>query len=281
MTQTFKNFLIELGPFAGNKELAGEDAYKYVQRYCGNALNLYKQGHQLYRGIDRAVKSEAFLSPRIETPRPSAHTSNLYNTLMSNLESWKAFPPRNRSLICSTDYEYPAKFGKVYSVFPLDGFKLGICPEEDLWIAFHYLFGELKPIHRMNQFNGAILDFVAFIQKNVEHDLNINIETLKDTSNIQEIQEVFHVIDMEIDGLSPKELADLRTKSSNPFAKYYLIPTKVNQGMMKAIDQLLDPDHNGFFTQTNNITTGNFEAWTDSPCIMIEAGIAKELITGK
>ena len=71
----------------------------------------------------------------IFSPRKSANTSNYYTVLFSDiLPSWKKFPRRDESWICTTSFNEAVGYGKVYGVFPLGDPLLGICPKQDMWI---------------------------------------------------------------------------------------------------------------------------------------------------
>ena len=62
--------------------------------------------------------------------RVSQNTNNIYTTLFSDiLPSWKDYPPRNKSFICTSDYSTALAFGQPYSyvVLPKNGTNIGIC----------------------------------------------------------------------------------------------------------------------------------------------------------
>jgi hypothetical protein len=55
---------------------------------------------------------------------------------MDNTPEWSHFPKRSASVICSTDTDYAAEFGNVYTVLPFGDPLIGICPKEDIWHSF-------------------------------------------------------------------------------------------------------------------------------------------------
>ena len=68
--------------------------------------------------------------------RVSANTANYYTLWMDNHPTWKGFPKRASSFICSTEYHTASNFGEVCVVIPADKNKVGVCADSDLWSSF-------------------------------------------------------------------------------------------------------------------------------------------------
>ena len=67
--------------------------------------------------------------------RQSQNTKNYYTTMIDNLPAWKNWPKRSKSLICANDAaEYNAEgYGDLYAIFPVNGARVAICPDLDIW----------------------------------------------------------------------------------------------------------------------------------------------------
>ena len=62
-----------------------------------------------------------------------------YITLLIDyiLPSWKNYPKRSKSLVCSSSKSISWGYGnKAYVVFPYNNAKIGVCSEVDLWESF-------------------------------------------------------------------------------------------------------------------------------------------------
>jgi hypothetical protein len=90
----------------------------------------------LYRGIMNFQGSWGVVDPKSSSERKSAHTSNHTTLLMDNLPSWKAYPKRSQSIVCSTYQENAGSYGKLYHVYPSDQCKFGVVPDVDVWQGF-------------------------------------------------------------------------------------------------------------------------------------------------
>lgn len=68
--------------------------------------------------------------------RKSSNTANYYTLLFDYLPSWKKFPKRSKSFICSTSLQYAEGYGEAqFIVIPLENQKIGVCPADDIWIS--------------------------------------------------------------------------------------------------------------------------------------------------
>ena len=100
-------------------------------------LNKYVKS-PIYKGLKDQVRSlsDNFVV-QYNTDRFSPHAkNNFYNVFFSNADSWKKYPKRNRSLVCTTSDTYAKDYGKLYYVIPLKNTKVGICPEKDIFFSF-------------------------------------------------------------------------------------------------------------------------------------------------
>ena len=105
-----------------------------------DAWALFDNENYIYRGTERKyLNKEDFaveVTPGIRISKDGI--PNLYTILLSEiLDSWKKFPKRNRSHICSLDGHTASSYGDyLYYVLPKNGTKIGVCPYGDIWDSF-------------------------------------------------------------------------------------------------------------------------------------------------
>jgi hypothetical protein len=83
----------------------------------------------IYRGMEGS--GFYIIAPDKNNPRPSANTYNYYTLIINNSEPWKQFP--DREIICSTSSRTSQSYGNVFRIFPKNGAKIGVCPDNDIW----------------------------------------------------------------------------------------------------------------------------------------------------
>lgn len=85
-----------------------------------------------------------FVDPKSSPePRVAPNTSNFHNLLISNLDSWRGWPRRNRSLICASSgraLSHGVSWAKgnvtAYVVVPFDTTKIATGDRSDFWECF-------------------------------------------------------------------------------------------------------------------------------------------------
>jgi hypothetical protein len=142
----FKQFLIEGGEVGGrmgrraskrSKPTSMLEAIDFIQTNCSEILNVYKTSDsRIYRGIPMSGDKKQFLyADSTIKKRLSQNTRNYYTLVMDNSKNWKDFPKRSESFICATTKSRADSYGKVYLVFPVDGTKIAVCPDSDMWFS--------------------------------------------------------------------------------------------------------------------------------------------------
>lgn len=108
-----------------------------LKENCSDALSGMKNNMgYIFKGIP-GMKKEFFLYDSSTVERTSANTNNFYTLFMSKYSpEWAKLPPRNKSVICSSSYEMARGYGTPFQIFPFNGTKIGVCPEDDLWMSF-------------------------------------------------------------------------------------------------------------------------------------------------
>jgi len=109
-----------------------QNLLEVIKVQCSEAVNAAKQEACIWRGVQDHDEEVILVNPAA-TPRKSANISNYYTLCIDNLPNWSAFPKRSRSMICSTNRKYASEYGQLYLVLPLNGAKIGITGERDIW----------------------------------------------------------------------------------------------------------------------------------------------------
>jgi hypothetical protein len=213
-----------------------------INKECKNALVAYRSGHMFYRGND----SDALmlLVQPSKFVRVSANTMNLYTIIIDNSRLWDDYPKRGKSIICSTSYSTANSYSDnvPYIVFPKDGYKIGICPESDIWQSF-------KNIGPLYLFNADFADFVKSLGVKFRSD---DLKTSLDLRKLcNELDEIISKMDDKI-----KVISFLRNYSGN---------------LMKSLENMFDPKRNDFkvVNDIRELPKGNNEVWTDSDCYLV------------
>jgi hypothetical protein len=195
----------------------------------------------------------AYVNPlKAESERVAPHwKQNWHNLLVSNLDSWKEYPKRNKSIIAS-GYKRASRHGgeDLYLVIPFDNIKFGWCSEQDFW----YSFKNLKQTSIPYWTDMIIGDMIDAHVKETEH-LKSNWKDLK-----------YILTELEV----PKKIKD------NWF--YYF----EDKTLLEHIDLKLNPEKNGFKLLDAKDVFGNLpdsnEVWTEGECILIKKKYINEIL---
>jgi len=253
-----------------------------VRGQFSSAYNKMLEGRRIYRGITGSAEWPYWIVKPGSAERKSRNTSNFYTGLIDNLPSWKNYPKRSRSIICSTGRGGAASFGNVLDVFPKNGAKIGICSAEDFWLSFpathtrldlqdmsyfnaYFISIFYQASHKLSHLASELTDktYPAFIK--LANEL-INKEKYIETINIQ------RSVDRLPYGVSSDMLVkDVRFNFNNDWEKYF--------------DELLNPEINGFVITTiedyqiPTDSASDIEIWTDAPSLMISHHHQQELFS--
>lgn len=191
--------------------------------------------------------------PRQSKIRLSANTRSYMNLLVDNLPSWKGYPQRGKSLICTTFHQSARAYGRgnAFVVLPFENAKIGVCNEMDFWLSFKMLraFGD-----DVSDFNDGLSD-LFFESK---------ISLSGSEKSWSRLKEGLESVEKNL-----KE-KDYKTKSRmiSNFWDFYLDTKPVS--LLKFLSEQLNPLDNGFERAKpgNEIPTGH-EVWTDSPAVLV------------
>lgn len=273
--------------------LSEDDAITVIQKNCKEFL---KNPKYITRGIRKDfegknwINSDYFYSNPSTLNRKSADCYNYYTLVIDNDPSWKEFPKRHKSFICTLGQTHMKD--NVYYVIPEDGSKWGVCNEYDIYLGFNKQYVANSFTHDLSKFYTYIMninndkinilsddDYLTFID-----DLNKLNEKLKSMTG------------SEIIGELKKNLYltnHFKSIIKNNVGEYYKTieqPLKWYNGwkgdMVKIVKDYVSP--NNFKVQTyeelenisykfdkeskrflKTVNENEKEIWTDSPCVFI------------
>lgn len=222
-----------------------------IQKHCSKSFEtLINKKRGYFRGIRYGSSNALVFDGSKSTPRKSKNTSNYYTNLLSQLPSWKDWPDRSKSIICSTSRFISGGYGNRYLVFPYDSATIGFCNDEDLWYSFGYLFYNLQKadfdVTSMSRFNDYLM---VILDRFSDSDL--------ETSSLLE-QDLLEVTEKILQSDIPL------TKIKN------YIKMNGNRNLFDIFNDHLDPEKNDFFKlPAGNVPSRSLECWTEGPAILI------------
>ena len=255
-----------------NKLVDRQALLRWVQRnhaYLNYYITARKQNRAIYRGM--GWNSDQDYDMNIITPgiRESTNTSNEYTMWMSNHPSWKAYPKRNKSFICSSTYSYAGEFGRTHWLIPLKDAVIGVCPEKDLWQSFWTALGEGTSANDFNHFLNEVFRDTGLLtgmfgKKHLApyaqsyNELASLLKKCKPEGNMQAVDDFVHGTDI---GDNARRII------------YH------HRTLYDAMVELLDPTFNGFsLTTTKELNflkqndSNSKEIWLSTPCLAIRVG---------
>jgi hypothetical protein len=266
--------------------LDDKQVLKYMKQMTPDVIHnlLHEKENFVFRGTTDhlgAVFSKSSVGKR---PRRSANTSNEFTVLTSQaLPSWKKYPRRDQSFVCTTSREYAQDYGKIFHVFPLGDPDFGVCPKIDIWNSFktdYYIAGENAAPHinlsiqLLNQFAKQKVNLFAEFNTmsgddalKLLGDINDAILSGKITADI---------IDEEY-----KVMKNYFVKAQQDFLKRIVKETLKNKDIIKTYDELLDPEANGFqllkFPDVIKSASKNVEVWFKGEALFVQERYLGEL----
>jgi len=236
-----------------SKSLSLKKTKDILNNNCSDAVKSFKKGYKLFRGYYKDHDDYLFLDPKKGKPRKSAYASHNYYTLfIDNLPSWKEYPKRSQSVICSSSYTKASHYSSlsknssVYIVFPYNGSKIGVCPHSDIFNSFK-IYGAYSFL--FNDGDG----FNRFLE-NLFYTEGIS----NASKNWQRLKDAMKKFDTNYD------INDYTVGFTKLLRKWY------DGNMLKMWDKLLSPEYNNFRLTTKIDTIpNNRECWTDGKCVLV------------
>jgi hypothetical protein len=230
-----------------HKKMSYEGIADYLLKYCGDAVD-----NLLLRPIVRSQETGAgedvviFADPR-KGLRQSANTTNHYTVIFDHVLP-PEFPRRSKSLICG-NYGNPHAwdYGEPFALFPHDGVKIGVCPDEDMFETEVRIFGNTFTVPQVNDILSTLEISDDSFDEIVEH---LSIFASLDKKDIAkkniEIPSFKHAISRfkTLPGMSKDAIRD------------EIIKAYSNASLKATTTKLLNP-------------LGKNELWVGGPCILI------------
>jgi hypothetical protein len=242
--------------------IAAEKALAILQTHCSDALDVYTKPMGfgvkgtaptlMYKGL-RGFDKPYFAMDPSKIQRESDNTTNFYTQYLSNYSpNWKTFPPRDRSIICSSTKNYASTYGTLYIVFPENGSTIGICSGQDFWESFE---------------RGAGIDSMGRFAKIMSSAFNLT-KLPMEKFLAAKLKQVSYM------GWGYSEYL-----SNNEYFRKYSPDTTIGE----ALEDLLDPNKNGFkMITTSDLVSmpDNKEVWTSGRCILVKYNFFNKMLKG-
>ena len=233
----------------------------YSGKYSQALDNFYKQKN-IYRGHYSLNGNIAVLvTPGI---RKSQGLSNVYTRLMDDiLPSWRNFPKRSHSNICTMDREYALEFGGDVSfiVFPKNNTKIGVTNAKDIWLSFPILHKQ-EQIPTMKDFNVL---FVLFISKILDKSTS-DIEDIF-LSDTKIILATFREVEEKIRGSNESLI-----ETSGVFINDLMNIIKQGYSITDYLNILMSPKLNDIqLSDVTSLPYCNNEIWFEGECLYIDS----------
>jgi hypothetical protein len=237
--------------------LNGKSVLDVIKEYAP-WYDVYNVKTPLYRGL-QDIQADALLVDPSKSKRDMNRFSALFTTLFDNMDSWKQYPKRSRSLICTTSSTYAEQFGVCYRVIPLKNISIAVSPQNDFWYCFRKKLNSINvDFDDLTDLSGKFINKL-FVKFN-------HIGLIKPT--YENIKKVFTMFD------------EYKESDLFPDIKENLGSTK----LMDYLEKILDPDANGFklFKYNNNTTlikrTMGREVWFSEPALLVYEHTLQEAI---
>lgn len=154
-------------------KLVHDDKFeKIVEENCQIALT---QNVRIYRGMKL---SDSFFISAPPRNRPSANTFNYVTTFLDNIHpSWKKFPKRSESWVCTTNLKQAKGYGTGFVVLPFGDPDIGLIRRPDFWdvpkndVSIHELNQFIYRIHLLLEMEDLV-DSVPDYYDNAAHILD-------------------------------------------------------------------------------------------------------------
>lgn len=199
----------------------------------------------IIRHVARATNDFYYTEPS-KFNRLARNTHNYMNLMVDNFASWRNYPKRSQSLICSSN-----NYSRYHRVLFANNARIGVCPESDFWYSFN-----MKFLREYGVYIDAVPDFCEI--------LNYTADTLQ--------------VDLSPTDYNAfcKGLEEMSTTAKEMFPDKDYAPRGVSLFYLDKVIDLLEthfaPDRNDFLltsiSEFKHIGDGH-EVWSDSNALLI------------
>ena len=253
--------------FIDNQTPIKSDIKEYIQNYCSEWL---KNPIEIYR-----VLNKNYYKPFLQKPvkRYSRDNSNYYTLFIDNLEEYKDYPKRSKSLICSLNDTNYMIDGYEYIVIPHNNSKWAVLNSYDIYFSFK---DGMKPYcgDNFNQFfNDMLYVFRQFKNLDTNIDIDIELKVPKDKfyksmiNDIKYNEKLIKTLFKE----QPSLYSEIESRNITNCFINFMIKNKNNDWIESIKDIILD---SGIELDTlpelyKKHKNDDYEVYTDSECVLI------------
>jgi hypothetical protein len=236
-----------------------EEAILIAKKNCMESINKYITfNFNLYRGFT-SYDPFYLIDPKLSNRVSAVAPGNFYTLLMDNLPSWKKYPKRSKSIICTTSIRNASDYGTLGVVFPFNKARLGVCPASDIWDSFDI---------GLYEFNTNLL---YIINNLIEIPSKGHIKDM----TWKELLSFFEQIDEERDKKNPKiEGIMFGVLPAKYRDKYF----NSNIPLIKIVTEIFNPKKFVLKTTTSTLTEDDKEVWTDSKSLIVDYSYVDDFI---
>jgi hypothetical protein len=260
--------LISIDEAIRSKLIRKDTANKFIQKYCTTSLHKHTQGINIYRG--RGPSTDSLIINPKQSERKSRNTNNIYTSLIDSSTNWKDYPRRSRSIIATINILAADAYGQTYSVFPVNGSKIGICSNNDFWLSFKYIKNRFG-IRSMGDFNEKLDEFFNRLKLTIEEGTG---KYIRDNISSTSPDNINTILDKYQSALTDNVFEIMVSDYNNSVLDKQLVKYLDSGGKFREFfDEILDPVKNEFeLTTIENFTLDDKydrEVWTDAISVMV------------
>lgn len=232
-----------------------------IKKDCAIALS----SNPIYRGIEDEDYIDVLYGKNPNKPRKSAYTSNYYTIMMDELPSWRNFPKRSLSWICSGSRNKAGVYGRIYRVLPVGNPKIVVGSDDDIWTSFdaginNLLTPNFKDLNDVNE----TLDEIC---------------SKRGYNDVENLDELSTLVDLsakdQLNGIQGNE-----SKYDELFVKPLLNDVIGSGGFIKLMDEVMDPELNYIkMYNLKSIPSGNLEMWFSEQAYFIEQNVFNQVFS--
>lgn len=314
-------YLKRINESLNSKNLTKQEVIELLKKNCQKFLsNFGKYEDSLIYRKDEDRGDFTLVNPKLSTTDRIAPYSptNFHNLLISNLESWKGWPRRNKSLVFASagrSLSHAASFikgGKAvdYVVIPYDTTKVATGDRSDFWECFGKLPN--RSAFRSESSMPSISYYMTSLMRDLKAIQNVFDETpfqytMKGISGGKEFSKETTIPGKWIQKYEPegvntnweklKSFLETAELDETMVQKYFKVRGRImwnpNMNLLENLNQLLDPTFNNFKLgdvvttmdlyskldeDDDDYTKSSLESWCEDEVILIKAHMLNEIL---
>jgi len=249
----FKQFLIESDPSdADLKKIIKFVNPKYLDMFINSPYDANEVRDPLiFRGV--GLEYGKLKIRNHPEGRKSANTTNEFTLLVDNfLPSWKPFPLRSESFICTTNVNTAEAYGESYYVLPFGNPNIAVCSTNDIWHSFKNIAELDEGASHVPAINEAMHLIAQCVDPDTKIGYNKESYSVTGINTLAEMKKF--VNDVELLVKDPTRLKitlsklskDSQDDSTSGIALEIIHRSKKEYGFIKGLDSLLNPKDNKF-----------------------------------